>query len=129
MPRHRTLTREESELSAKVVECNRREAAAYLADVESRAGDGCRVRTRLVVSPRLASTIDRIAQEEQVDLIVLTAHGDAGCNVAGIGPTCHAVLLRRTKPVLVLHHFRPPLALHHGFATASEIRAPHCAPH
>src|SRR3546814_7675668 len=40
MPRHRPLTREESELSAKVVECNRREAAAYLADVESRAGDG-----------------------------------------------------------------------------------------
>src|SRR3546814_3772142 len=81
MPRHRPLTREESELSAKVVECNRREAAAYLADVESRAGDGCRVRTRLVVSPRLASTIDRIAQEEQVELIVITAHGDAGCNV------------------------------------------------
>src|SRR3546814_15095909 len=59
MPRHRPLTREESELSAKVVECNRREAEAYLADVESHAGDGCRVRTRLVVSHRLALTIHR----------------------------------------------------------------------
>lgn len=129
MPRHRPLTREESELSAKVVECNRREATAYLADVESRVGDGCRVRTRLVVSPRLAATIDRIAQEEQVDLIVITAHGDAESNTAGVGPTCHAVLLRSTRPVLVLQSLRTPLALSHSFATTSEIRAPHCAPH
>jgi nucleotide-binding universal stress UspA family protein len=129
MPRHRPLTREESELSAKVVECNRREAAAYLADVQLRVGDGCRVRTRLVVSPRLAATIDRIAQEEHVDLIVITAHGDADRNVSGIGPTCHAILARSAIPVLVLQNTRAPLALNHSFAIASEIRAPHCAPH
>lgn len=129
MPRHRPLTREESELSAKVVTCNRREAAAYLADVESRVGDGCRVRTRLVVSPRLAATIDQIAEDEHVDLIVITAHGDADHHVSGIGPTCHALLAHSAKPVLVLQNPRAPLAFHQSFARASEIRAPHCAPH
>src|SRR3546814_9644955 len=97
MPRHRPLTREESELSAKVVECNRREATAYLADVESRVGDGNRVRTRLVVSPQLVETIERIAEEELADLIVLTAHGAAGINEQRLGPTCHAVLARRSE--------------------------------
>jgi nucleotide-binding universal stress UspA family protein len=129
MPRHRPLTREESELSGKVVECNRREAAAYLADVDSRVGDGCRARTRLVVSPLLAETIERVANEEQADLIVLTAHGAAEHDDYGIGPTCHAVLARSARPVLVLQHLRAPMGLNRGRAAANEIRAPRAAPH
>ncbi len=129
MPRHRPLTREESELSAKVVECNRREATAYLADVESRVGDGNRVRTRLVVAPQLAETIERVAEQEQADLIVLTAHGAAGFNEQRLGPTCHAVLARSARPVLVLQSIHAPLAWNRSRAVANEIRAPHCAPH
>lgn len=129
MPRHRPLTREETELSAKVVECNRREASAYLADVHARIGDGCRTRTRLVVAPHVAETVARIASEERAELIVLTAHGAFDQGDTGVGPTCQAVLRSSLSPVLVLQDVSEQTGWNKASIAGDSIRVPIHAPY
>lgn len=111
MPRRRPLTQEEIELRRKIVECNRRESAAYLAEIKARVGQDHTVHTRLVISPRVAETIRGVAEEEQVDLIALTAHGITDPDDDCLGPVCLAVLTHSSLPVLVFQDFRPEVRL------------------
>lgn len=102
MPRTRPLTREEEELRHKCVECNRGAAASYLEEIKERFAGTVPVRTRLEVSPQIVDTIVRVAEEENVDLIALTAHGSSGTIERSSGAICQSVVLSTPRPVLVL---------------------------
>lgn len=128
MPRRRPLTREEIELGRKIVECNRRESAAYLAEVQARTGHGHAVHTRLEISPRIAETIRRVAEEEQADLIALTAHGASDPEDGCLGPVCQEVLTRSSLPVLVFQDVRPELRLSAEGATTDSMERKIYAP-
>ncbi|MFZ0488388.1 MAG: universal stress protein [Arenicellales bacterium] len=102
MSRTRPLTSEELELRDKFVECNRRAAAAYLEEIRKRFSNRLSIRTRLELSPHVVSTIERVADAEDVDLIALTAHGASGSTARSSGSVCQAVVLSARRPVLIL---------------------------
>lgn len=102
MPRTRPLTREETELCSKLVECNRRAASAYLEEIKKRFAGRLSIRTRLEVSPHVVDTIEQVAEAEDVDLIALTAHGASDLVARSSGTICQSVVLLASRPVLVL---------------------------
>lgn len=102
MPRTRPLSQEEEELQDKCVECNRRAATVYLDEIKNRFADTVSIRTRLELSPHVVDTIDRVAAEEDVDLVALTAHGASGMIERSSGTTCQSVVFSVARPVLVL---------------------------
>lgn len=102
MPRSRPLTREEMDLSSKLVECNRLAASAYLEEIKTRFAGRLSIRPRLEVSTRIVNTIEQVADDEQVDLIALTAHGASDLVGRSSGTVCQAVVMLANRPVLVL---------------------------
>lgn len=102
MPRTCPLTREETKLREKMIECNRRAAVRYLDEVRTQYPCEPSIRTRLEVSPNVVDTIVHAADEEDVDLIVLTAHGASGAAVRCSGTVCRAIAVLASRSVLIL---------------------------
>lgn len=102
MPRRRPLTMVEQALCDQVVECNRRAATRYLDEVKLRLCAGRQLRTRLVVSPRVVHTIRQVAEEEEVDLIVLTSHEDKEQVDGSHESVCRVMQETSSRPVMVL---------------------------
>ncbi len=76
-PTRRTpLTDEERDIVDRIVERYRREADDYMEQVAARTPG--RVQTRLLVSSHIASALHALADEENVDLVVMSAHGYTG---------------------------------------------------
>lgn len=100
MPRRVSMSPEDLELAERVVERNRAEAANYLEHLEARlAGD---VQTRLLVDDNIPATLHRLAEQEHVDLIVLSAHGYSGEPRWPYGSVANNLIAYSTKPVLVV---------------------------
>jgi nucleotide-binding universal stress UspA family protein len=72
MPRHVPLTPEEQDLLEQIVERNRLEGEKYLDQLKARWPGT--IETRLLVSPRIATALHEVAEQEQVDLILTSAH-------------------------------------------------------
>lgn len=76
-PTRRTpLTDEEHGMVNRIVERYRSEAEDYLEQVAARLHG--RVQTRLLVSSHVASALHTLADEEDADLVVMSAHGYTG---------------------------------------------------
>jgi nucleotide-binding universal stress UspA family protein len=102
MPRRMPITREEHATREKFVECNRRTAEAYLEEIARQLENGIAVRPLLVVAQNVAECICATADEEQVDLIAMSAH-DWQTGVQQVtGTLCHTVMCHSDLPVLVL---------------------------
>jgi nucleotide-binding universal stress UspA family protein len=79
MARQMPLTREDNDLSNRVVARNREEADGYLEQVKSRSSlDGISVQTHLISSESSAVSLHQLAEQEGIDLIALSAHGYSG---------------------------------------------------
>ena len=100
MPRHAPLTAQEVDLTEQIVESNRKEAAQYLEQVGTRLPG--EVRNRLLVNDNIALTIHRVADEEVIDLIVLSAHGYTGEPQWPYGSVTNSLIAYSTRPVLVI---------------------------
>jgi len=71
--------REDIELSNRVVERNREEAERYLEQLKSRSYlEGITIQTHLIASDNAAVALHQLAEQEQVDLVALSAHGYSG---------------------------------------------------
>ncbi|MCJ7549925.1 MAG: universal stress protein [Anaerolineae bacterium] len=73
MPRRTPPSREDVELADQLVERNQAEATPYLDELRSRIGGS--VETRILVSDHLAATLHELVEQEEVDLVLLSAHG------------------------------------------------------
>jgi nucleotide-binding universal stress UspA family protein len=100
MPRHAPLTAQEADLAEQIVESNRTEAVRYLEQVAARLPG--EVRTRLLMNDNISLTIHRLADEEAVDLIVLSAHGYTGEPQWPYGSVTNSLIAYSTRPVLVV---------------------------
>jgi nucleotide-binding universal stress UspA family protein len=100
MPRHAPLTPQETDLTEQIVESNRAEATHYLEQVATRLPG--EVRTRLLINDNISLTIHRLADEEAVDLIVLSAHGYTGEPQWPYGSVTNSLIAYSTRPVLVV---------------------------
>jgi nucleotide-binding universal stress UspA family protein len=77
MPRRTPPSREDSELADRIVERNRSEAEQYLEVVRSQLPPET-VETRLLVSNHVAAALHELADQENADLVLFSAHGYSG---------------------------------------------------
>ncbi|HEX9118309.1 MAG TPA: universal stress protein [Anaerolineae bacterium] len=77
MPRRTPPSREDSELAARLVERNSSEAAQYLELVRSQL-PAAAVETRLLIGDHVAGSLHELVDQEQIDLVLLSAHGYSG---------------------------------------------------
>jgi nucleotide-binding universal stress UspA family protein len=79
MARQLPPAREDIDLSTQVVERNREEAAHYLEQLKLRSyPEGITVQTHLITSENAAVALHQIEEQENIDMVALSAHGYSG---------------------------------------------------
>lgn len=88
------------ELANHLLEYNQREAIHYLERVQARLGKD--VTTRIVVSDDIAVRLHQLIAEEEIDLIVVSAHGKSGKPHWPFGSVSANLILYGTAPILIV---------------------------
>ena len=79
MARQMPPTQEDIDLAKHVVARNREEAGHYLEQVKSRSYlQGIDVKTHLMTSDHTAASLHQVVEQEQIDMVTLSAHGYSG---------------------------------------------------
>jgi nucleotide-binding universal stress UspA family protein len=76
LPRRTSASQEDLLLANQLAERNRIEALKYLKDLESRID--MPIHTKLTVSPNVSQTLHQIAETNDIDLTIISAHGYSG---------------------------------------------------
>jgi nucleotide-binding universal stress UspA family protein len=76
MPRQMPPAREEIELADRLVELNHAEAIRYLDSLRSRLP--AETQTRVLISEHVAAPLHELVEQENIDLVLLNAHGHSG---------------------------------------------------
>jgi len=100
MPRRVPLTDEETEMVNQITERNRLEATRYLEQFRSRLSGN--VETRLLVCDDLTATLHSLVEQEDVDLVMLSAHGHSGRDRWAYGTTALSFIVYGTTPLLIV---------------------------
>jgi nucleotide-binding universal stress UspA family protein len=100
MPRRTPPSEEDIDLSNRITERNRLEAEAYLADLVQRLD--VTVETRLLVSPDVYGSLHNLAEEEGVDLVLLSAHGYTGGMQWPYGNVVVSFVAYGSSPLLIV---------------------------
>jgi nucleotide-binding universal stress UspA family protein len=100
MPRHLPLTQDEGRLAEAIVQGNQVEAENYLAVLQDRLPGN--VETRVLVGPHVGSMLQQLAVQEQIDLVVLSAHGYSSQTAWTFGSqTAHFLAYGNTSVLVV----------------------------
>ena len=102
MPRRTPPTPEDVDLADRVGERNRTEAIQYLGELCSRFSG--QAEARVLVGEHAASTLHELVDEEQIDLVLLTAHGCSGQTRWPYGSVVSSFITYGTAPVLIMQH-------------------------
>ena len=100
MPRRLPPTAEDTELADRVVRRNQEEARRYVDDLCSRMPSS--VREYVLVGDHVPATLHRLADEEGVDLVVLSAHGYSGGTRFLYGGVVISFIIYGSTPVLIV---------------------------
>jgi nucleotide-binding universal stress UspA family protein len=120
MPRRRPLSGEEREARERVVELNRTAAGRYLDELRSAmAGEQVDVQTRLLLSDEPAQALRDLVKEEQIDLVIMSAHAYTGSTGTTYGSLALSFIAHGTTPLLIAQDLPP----HEIGPTEAEILA------
>jgi nucleotide-binding universal stress UspA family protein len=100
MARHMPLTLEDEELTNRFVERNREEGTKYLEHLQAHLT--AHVQTHLLVSDNVAATIQGFSEQEQIDLLILSAHGYSGEAKWPYGGVTNRFITDGTMPLLIV---------------------------
>lgn len=100
VPRAIPLSEEEMGLVEQLTALNRERGAAYLRDLEPRLGT--RAETRLLVSHNPAVALHQLVEQEEIDLVVLTAHGYSGSTKWSYGSVALNFAVYGSTPLLIV---------------------------
>jgi nucleotide-binding universal stress UspA family protein len=100
MPRRTPPSREDVELAAQLVERNQAEATQYLDQLRSRISG--QVRVRVLVSDHLAATLHELVEQEETDLVLLSAHGRSGQTRGLYGAVVSNFIAYGTTPLVIV---------------------------
>jgi nucleotide-binding universal stress UspA family protein len=115
-------TPEERDLARRVADRDRGLATEYLGHMKQvLSGSNIAVRTRLVDSPNVAEALCRLAEDERVSLVVMSAHGSSGAAPWSYGSVADRLIAYGTTPLLVFQDL-PAGDLGRGEATVPESR-------
>jgi len=103
MPRRMPPSSEDLDLAERIVDRNSNEATRYLHDIQRRlSAHGSRVEVRVVVSSRRTQSLRELARQEQVDLVIFSAHGSTGDAKQRYGGVASRFLQEGGEPVIIL---------------------------
>jgi nucleotide-binding universal stress UspA family protein len=100
LPRRTSASQEDLLLANQLTERNRAEALKYLEDLKSRTD--VTIQTRLEVSPSVSRSLHQIADENDVDLTILSAHGYSGDTRWPYGSVGLGFIVYGNTPLLIL---------------------------
>ena len=100
MPRQMPPAREEIELADRLVELNHAEAVRYLDDLRSRLPG--EAQARVLVSAHVAATLHELVDQENIDLVLLSAHGHSGLTRWPYGSVVMSFITFGTTPLLIM---------------------------
>ena len=100
LPRRTTASQEDLLLVNQLTERNRAEALKYLEDLKSRIG--VTIQTRLEVSLSISRSLHQIAEENNVDLTIISAHGYSGDTRWPYGSVGLGFIVYGSTPLLIL---------------------------
>lgn len=100
MARHMPLTHEDEELMNRFVELNQAEGAKYLEHLQAHLPTNAQ--TRLLVSDTVAAALQRFSEQEQIDLLILSAHGYSGEAKWPYGGVTNRFITDGTMPLLIV---------------------------
>jgi len=94
---------EDIELSKRVVARNLAEAGRYLEQVKSRSTlEGISIQTHLITSDNAAVALHQLVEQEQIDLLTLSAHGYSGNRQWPYGNMVNNFILYGKVPLLIV---------------------------
>jgi len=103
MARQMPPTREDIDLSDRVIARNRDEAGRYLEQVRSRSYlEGVAVQTHLITSENAAVTLHQLVEQEQIELLALSAHGYSGNHQWPYGSMVNNFIMYGKVPLLIV---------------------------
>jgi nucleotide-binding universal stress UspA family protein len=103
MARQMPPVREDIELSNRVIERNREEAERYLEHLKSRSYlEGITIQTHLVASDNAAVVLHQLTEQEQIDLVALSAHGYSGHHQWPYGSMVNNFIMYGKVPLLIV---------------------------
>ena len=105
IPRRVPLTQEETELVSELTERNRLVAASYLERIRSQLTVD--VESRLLVSDNVEMTLHELVEQENIDLLVLSAHGYSGGTKWPYGSLVINFIAYGTTPLLIMQDLSP----------------------
>ena len=117
LPRRAPPSREDQDLANALTERNRLEASRYLEELRSRLSMPAKV--RLLVEDHVAVTLQQLALDEKVDLVLLSAHGYSGGTRWPYGSLATSFIMYGNKPLLIVQDL-PRQAIE---PTAAELAA------
>jgi nucleotide-binding universal stress UspA family protein len=100
LPRRTSASQEDLLLANQLAERNRAEAHKYLEDLKSRID--IPVQTKLEISPSISRALHQIADENEVDLTILSAHGYSGNTRWPFGSVGLGFIVYGSTPLLIL---------------------------
>jgi len=101
--RHRPLTSEEAQLVDKLTDLNQLETVRYLQHWASTlSSEGIEVETRPLVGTSPTEVLQDVVEHEQVDLVVLSAHGATGTSRWPYGSVATNFIAYGTTPLLIV---------------------------
>jgi nucleotide-binding universal stress UspA family protein len=102
MPRRLPPSAEDVAVASQLTERNRLEGERYLGQLRDRLEPKLHVGTRIVVSSRRARAIRAMADEADVDLVIVSAHGRTGDALERYGSVAARLLEGNSRPIIVL---------------------------
>ena len=108
MPSRLPLKNEEVEMVNQFAERNRREAEKYLKQLYSRLHtDLSNILTYLVVCENPIDALQQLVEQENADLVILSAHGYSGGSRRPYGSVAMSFIAYGTTPLLILQDLSP----------------------
>jgi nucleotide-binding universal stress UspA family protein len=102
MPRLMPLTPEDTELLNRFVERNQEEGNKYLERLQAQMPPDVQTQTRLLVSDNAAMSLHNLSEQEQIDLLVLSAHGYSGEATRPYGGLTGRFITEGKLPLLIV---------------------------
>jgi len=100
MARHLPLRQEDVDLVNRVIERNQDESSEYLEQTQSHLP--AKTQRRLLVSDNIAATLQNVSEQEQIDLLILSAHGYSGEARWPYGSITSRFITDGTVPLLIV---------------------------
>jgi nucleotide-binding universal stress UspA family protein len=101
LPRRAPPSQEEQALADSLTDHNRREAGRYLQELRTRLSlAGAEV--RLEASDNVSETLQQLALDDDIDLVVLSAHGYSGGTRWSYGSVASSFILYGARPLLII---------------------------